>query len=259
MAAHRHNPSTAQHSTAQHSTAQHSTVWHTSAGDSRHAHARGGVGVIGRLMTQEWAGQEQEQAATMCDCCKGRVPRGQPRYQLPHAARPQVPAGTMASCATYVMKWCLEALLRARISRVDARSLLSVFPRQWEDGHDVCLVYHTDADGDFGSFRLVLQADGQTSLQCMTCNGLVGGVGGAELHVFNGKPTNNAKKYIYVFGLQLSLAVLTDRINDGLIQARELVRCMSQQASPSAPQPQPQPQPQRNRQHFRPRRRRYPG
>jgi hypothetical protein len=70
---------------------------------------------------------------------------------------------------------------------------------------------------------MVLQGDGQPALQCTACNAIVGGVGGAESHVFTGKPTNNAKKYLYVYSVQLSLAALTDRINDGLLQAHDLV------------------------------------
>ncbi len=155
-------------------------------------------------------------------CCKGRVQRGQLLHQLPDYARPAVPAGTLASRTAYLLRWCLEALLRRRIRRVDARALLEVFPLTWEDGNPVCLVYHTDADGDFGSFRLVLQEDGFRSLQCMACGTVVGGIGGAELHALDARPTNNAKKYLYVFSVQLSLSSLTDRINDGLLQAHQV-------------------------------------
>lgn len=156
-------------------------------------------------------------------CSKGRLQKGQARYQLPPHAAPPAPSGTLATRTAYLLKQCLESLLRARMRRVDARALLAVFPHHWEDGTQVCLVYHTDSDGDFGAFRMVLQGDGQPALQCTTCNAVVGGVGGAESHVFTGKPTNNAKKYLYVYSVQLSLAALTDRINDGLLQAHDLV------------------------------------
>ncbi len=108
----------------------------------------------------------------MESCCKARVHKGQPRYQLPERARPQTPPGTLAKRCSHILKESLEALLNAKFQhRVDARALLSMFPRFWQDGTTpVCLVYHTDADGDFGSFRMVTQGDGQPALQCMTCD-----------------------------------------------------------------------------------------
>ncbi len=171
---------------------------------------------------------------------RARVQAGQPRYQLPERARPQVPPGTLVERTRYLLTQCLEALLRGRFRRVDARMLLAVFPRFWQDGTTpVCLVYHTDADGDFGSFRMEMQGDGQPALQCMTCDEVVSGVGGAEQHVLDARCTNNAKKYLYVFGTQLSMSTLTDRINDGLLQAQELVLQAQQHLQQTAAPPPP--------------------
>jgi hypothetical protein len=166
------------------------------------------------------------------ECCKPRVPAGQPPHQLAERALPREPPGTLVDRTAYLLRHCLEALLRARVRRADVRNLLSVAPRFWQDGATpVCLVYHTDADGDFGSFRLVIQGDGQQALQCMTCDAVVGGCWGAEIHVLNARGTNNAKEYLYVFGVQLSMSALTDRINDGLLQAQDLVWAAQQQVA----------------------------
>jgi hypothetical protein len=109
--------------------------------------------------------------------------------------------------------------------QVDARAMLAAFPHHWEDGVPVCLVVHTDSDGDMGTFRMVLQG-GKSVLQCTACGAVVGGVQGAESHVYTGKPTRNAKEHFHVYGTQLSLSALIDRIND--IRA---IKC------PAQPQP----------------------
>jgi hypothetical protein len=114
--------------------------------------------------------------------------------------------------------------------------LLSVFPLHWADNvTPIALLYHTVADGDFGSFRLVSHASAHAMLQCMTCNEMVNGISGAEAHVFSGKPTNNAKKYMYVFGVPLSLSMLVDHINDGLLQAYDIIGKMQAKMQEAQP------------------------